>query len=186
MRGTEAIKRLRERRAELQRLGVEHLFLFGSTARDQGREDSDVDLFFDYPRGRFGFYELMDVKEFAANVLGRKTDIMTRDSLHKALRASIEASPCASSNYGEVLRGPTLPPRSLSAAARPLAAPTGRPPPALRAQLAPRRGARWRGRSRRTVLRAPRSLRRAGRRRTRRGRPAFPPCRRQDRRRRSR
>jgi predicted nucleotidyltransferase len=32
----------------------------------------------------------MDVKEYAANILGRKTDIMTRDSLHKTLRQQIE------------------------------------------------------------------------------------------------
>jgi predicted nucleotidyltransferase len=32
------------------------------------------------------------VKDLAANVLGGKTDIMTRDSLHKTLRASIESS----------------------------------------------------------------------------------------------
>jgi uncharacterized protein len=91
MRRDEAMRRLRERRAELQRLGVERLYMFGSTARDATRGDSDVDLFFDYPRGKFGLYELMDVKDLAASVLGRKTDIMTRDSLHKALRASIEA-----------------------------------------------------------------------------------------------
>lgn len=42
-------------------------------------------------RGKFGLYELMDVKETAARILGRKTDIMTRDSIHKALRARIEA-----------------------------------------------------------------------------------------------
>jgi predicted nucleotidyltransferase len=34
----------------------------------------------------------MDVKEYAAGILGRKTDIMTRDSLHKVLRQKIEAS----------------------------------------------------------------------------------------------
>jgi len=92
MRREEAIRRLRERQAELQRLGVERLYMFGSTARDEAREDSDVDLFFDYPRGKFGLYELMEVKDFAANVLGGKTDIMTRDSLHKTPRASIESS----------------------------------------------------------------------------------------------
>jgi uncharacterized protein len=32
----------------------------------------------------------MDVKEYAANILGRKADIMTRDSLHKTLRQQIE------------------------------------------------------------------------------------------------
>jgi uncharacterized protein len=91
MRREEAMRRLRGRRAELQRLGVERLYMFGSTARDEAHEDSDVDLFFDYPRGKFGLYELMDVKDLAARVLGGKTDIMTRDSLHKVLRASIEA-----------------------------------------------------------------------------------------------
>ena len=34
----------------------------------------------------------MDVKEYAASILGRKTDIMTRDSLHKTLRHRIEAA----------------------------------------------------------------------------------------------
>jgi carbonic anhydrase len=36
----------------LRQLGVEHLYLFGSTARGEAREDSDVDLFFDYERGK--------------------------------------------------------------------------------------------------------------------------------------
>ena len=34
----------------------------------------------------------MDVKDYAACILGRKTDIMTRDSLHKMLRPEIEAT----------------------------------------------------------------------------------------------
>jgi predicted nucleotidyltransferase len=34
----------------------------------------------------------MDVKAFAARILGRETDIMTRDSLHKTLRQTIEAT----------------------------------------------------------------------------------------------
>jgi uncharacterized protein len=53
--------------------------------------DSDVDLFFDYERGKLGLYELMDVKEAAATILGEKTDIMTRDSLHRTVRQRIEA-----------------------------------------------------------------------------------------------
>jgi predicted nucleotidyltransferase len=32
----------------------------------------------------------MDVRERAAGILGRKTDIMTRNSLHPRLRARIE------------------------------------------------------------------------------------------------
>ena len=76
----------------MKRLGVQHLFIFGSTARGDERGDSDVDLFFDYEKGTLGLFELMDVKACATAHLGRKTDIMTRDSLHQALRDKIEAT----------------------------------------------------------------------------------------------
>jgi len=89
---TAALAKLKEHEAELKQLGVEHLYLFGSTARGEAREDSDVDLFFDHPLGSLGLFELMDVKDAAARILGRKTDIMTRRSLHPVLRERIEAS----------------------------------------------------------------------------------------------
>jgi len=92
MERDDAITKLRAHEAELRQLGVEHLYLFGSTARGEAREDSDIDLFFDYERGKLGLFELMDVKEQRSRILGRKADIMTRDSLHKVLRSRIEAS----------------------------------------------------------------------------------------------
>jgi len=90
MKRDEAISRLKQHDADLKRLGVEHLYMFGSTVRGEAKDDSDVDLFFDYQRGKLGLFELMDVKEYAANILGHKTDIMTRDSLHRTLRQQIE------------------------------------------------------------------------------------------------
>ena len=90
MKRDEAISRLKQHGADLKRLGVEHLYMFGSTVRGEAKDVSDVDLFFDYQRGKLGLFELMDVKEYAANILGHKTDIMTRDSLHKTLRQQIE------------------------------------------------------------------------------------------------
>jgi predicted nucleotidyltransferase len=92
MERNDAIAKLRAHEAELRQLGVEHLYLFGSTARGEAREDSDVDLFFDHPEGSLGLYQLMDVKDTAARILGRKTEIMTRRSLHPVLRERIEAS----------------------------------------------------------------------------------------------
>ena len=87
-----ALITLRDHEAEFHQLGVEHLYIFGSTARDEARADSDVDLFFDHPEGSLGLYELIDIKQAAARILGRKTDIMTRRSLHPALRRDIETS----------------------------------------------------------------------------------------------
>ncbi len=92
MRCEEAIKRLREHEAELRRLGVEHLYLFGSTARGDASDESDVDLFFDHEKGHLGLFALMDVQERTAGILGHEADVMTRDSLHPVLRKRIEES----------------------------------------------------------------------------------------------
>ena len=90
MNRAEVIQVLKRHEAELKKLGVEHLFLFGSVARDDAKGDSDIDLFFDHEKGRLGLYELMDVKERAQEILGRSTDIMTRASLHPVLRERSE------------------------------------------------------------------------------------------------
>lgn len=92
MNRDEVMDRLKARAADLKRLGVKHLYTFGSTARDEARDESDIDLFFDYQKGKLGLFELMDVKETTAQILGRPADIMTRDSLHRTLRRQIEAS----------------------------------------------------------------------------------------------
>jgi len=87
-----AIARLKQHETEFKQRGVDRLYLFGSTARDEAKDDSDVDLFFDHERGKLGLFQLMDLKEFAARVLGCKTAIMTRASLHPVLREGIEAT----------------------------------------------------------------------------------------------
>jgi predicted nucleotidyltransferase len=92
MKRDEAITLLRRHEADSKRLGVERLYLFGSTARDEAGENSDIDLFFDHDKGKLGLLELMDVKERAAHILGHETDIMTRDSLHPRLGQRIEES----------------------------------------------------------------------------------------------
>jgi predicted nucleotidyltransferase len=92
MEASEAIDRLKAHETELKQLGVEHLYLFGSTARGESRGDSDVDLFFDHPEGSLGLFQLMDVKEAASRILGCRTDIMTRRSIHRTMRNRIEAS----------------------------------------------------------------------------------------------
>jgi predicted nucleotidyltransferase len=55
--------------------GIEHLSLFGSTARGGAREESDIDLFFDYKwqKGKVGLFDLVDVKEPS-----RSSSTMTR------------------------------------------------------------------------------------------------------------
>jgi len=92
MKRVDAITLLQAHEAQLKQLGVLTLYMFGSTAREEAREGSDVDLFFDYDKGKLGLFQLMDVKEYTSGILGCKADIMTRDSIHRVLRDEIEAS----------------------------------------------------------------------------------------------
>ena len=92
MKRDEAIDRLKTDEAELRSLGVEGLFMFGSTARGEARETSDVDMFFDHEEGTLGLFALMDIKDRTASILGCSADLMTRRSLHPFLRKEIEES----------------------------------------------------------------------------------------------
>ena len=87
-----AVARLRRHDQELRAEGVAALYLFGSTARDEARETSDVDLFFDYDNPKFSLVELVRVKDRVNAILGGDADAMTRDSLHPMLKERIEAS----------------------------------------------------------------------------------------------
>ncbi|MGH6884892.1 MAG: nucleotidyltransferase family protein [Geminicoccales bacterium] len=87
-----AIASLRRHADELRAEGVATLYLFGSTARDEAREASDVDLFFDYDNPKFSLVELVRVKDRIKAILGVEADVMTRDSLHPLLKERIEAS----------------------------------------------------------------------------------------------
>jgi hypothetical protein len=79
------------RAADIRALGATALYLFGSAARDEAREDSDVDLFVDYDPERFSFVELIRLQEHISQILGRPADLTTREGLHPLLRRQIEA-----------------------------------------------------------------------------------------------
>lgn len=85
------IRTLRAHEAELRAEGVSHVYLFGSVARGEADEKSDVDLFFDYDDPTFSLFDLMRVKERLAEILATKVDAMTRDSVHRRVRKEVEA-----------------------------------------------------------------------------------------------
>ena len=88
----EAIRSLKVSEPDLKNAGVRHLYLFGSTARGEATSTSDVDLFFDRDLGALGLFDLMDIKELAAGILGTNTDMIPRRGLHPLLRKKIEES----------------------------------------------------------------------------------------------
>ncbi len=91
MRRDEVLAKLRAHEAELRARGAESLYLFGSTARDQAREDSDIDLLFDRPLHRpFTLFDLLDLQEWIAGIMGRAVDLGTRASIKRHARENIE------------------------------------------------------------------------------------------------
>lgn len=74
-------------------MGATALYLFGSTARGEGRYSSDLDLFIDYdPAKKFSLLELVGIKQFLEEKLAVEVDVTTRNSLHPMLRRDIERS----------------------------------------------------------------------------------------------
>ena len=71
--------------------GVASAYLFGSTARNEARQDSDLDVFIDVvPDRKFSLIDLIGVRRFLESELGISVDLTTRGSLHPKLRSCIE------------------------------------------------------------------------------------------------
>lgn len=85
------IEKLRAHEAELRAEGVTHVFLFGSVARGEADEKSDVDIFYDYHAPKFSLLDLVRVQDRLSEILGTDVDAMTRDSVHRRIRAEVEA-----------------------------------------------------------------------------------------------
>ena len=66
----EILQVLRRRQADLDRLGVKSLALFGSTVRGEAREDSDIDLLVEFQRP-VGIFEFVNVEQYLEDVLGK-------------------------------------------------------------------------------------------------------------------
>lgn len=93
MRKETAIARLKENEDAIRALGATSLYLFGSTARDEARDESDVDVFIEYdPSAHFSLLDLVGIKQELEEKLGVGVDVATRDALHPRLRKRIEGS----------------------------------------------------------------------------------------------
>lgn len=87
---SETLRLLREHMPTLMsEFGVRELALFGSMARDQAREESDIDILvsFDGPATSARYF---GVQFYLEDLLGRSVDLVTNKALRPELRPYIE------------------------------------------------------------------------------------------------
>jgi hypothetical protein len=90
MRRDQAIAALRAHLPEIRReFGVRRIALFGSTARDEAEEHSDLDILVDFEKDPT-FLSFMGLKAFLEDHLGRKVDLVTPDALKPRMRPIVE------------------------------------------------------------------------------------------------
>ena len=72
-----------------QRFGAKHISVFGSAARDELNETSDIDVLVEFD-GLPTFDNYRGLKFFLQDLFKRRVDLVTRDSIKPRMRQIIE------------------------------------------------------------------------------------------------
>lgn len=92
MKKAEAIERLKSFERRLRERGINALYLFGSTARDEAGEASDLDLLYEYdPSRQFSLFDQAGAMLELSDGLGARIDLVSRAGLRPRLRSRIES-----------------------------------------------------------------------------------------------
>ena len=72
---------LKKNNVQLEAFGVKRIGLFGSFIRGQQRDTSDIDLLVDFDPSQKNFDNFIALSFFLEDLLGRKVEIVTKESL---------------------------------------------------------------------------------------------------------
>lgn len=75
----------------LKRHSVKRAAIFGSFARGEAKANSDVDILIEYKTKNKSLFDLVDLKSELEEILGRKVDIVTYNSIYWRIRERILA-----------------------------------------------------------------------------------------------
>ncbi|HET8676476.1 MAG TPA: nucleotidyltransferase family protein [Blastocatellia bacterium] len=87
MNRDEILRRLEENREAIRSYGVRRLGLFGSFAREEATESSDLDFVVEFEKKSFDAY--MDLKEFLEELFKCRIDLVLADAIKPRLQATI-------------------------------------------------------------------------------------------------
>lgn len=83
--------RIKAHRDEIDGLGVRRFGLFGSFVKGAQTADSDVDLLVEFRPGEKSFDNFMELSFLLEDILGRKVDLLTPESLSSHIGPKILA-----------------------------------------------------------------------------------------------
>ena len=90
MTRAEALAKLREHRDQLFAMGIEHIAIFGSTARDEATLASDLDLAVTLRTDMRLGWDYFDLDERVGRLLGVPVDLISDPDRRPRLKAAIE------------------------------------------------------------------------------------------------
>ncbi len=85
----EIIELIRKNESELRKFWVLELYLFGSVARGEATDKSDVDFFVVLDERGADLFNLIGLNQFLEDLFGTKVDLGTKKSLRKAIRDQV-------------------------------------------------------------------------------------------------
>jgi len=71
------IELLNKNKNELKKFGVKRIGIFGSFSRDEGSEDSDIDILVEFEKGKATFKNFIGLIDYLENLFGRSVDVLT-------------------------------------------------------------------------------------------------------------
>jgi len=90
MNRQQALQTLSENRGQLKRFSVKDIYFFGSVARDEAIDGSDVDILVEFrPGAKIGLFQFARLQRFLSELLECNVDLVTPDALHKDLKEDI-------------------------------------------------------------------------------------------------
>jgi predicted nucleotidyltransferase len=73
-----------------ERFGVKKIGVFGSVARGEAKEKSDVDVLVEFESAKKSFDNFMELSFFLEDLFGKKVDLITTSGLDKYIRPYVE------------------------------------------------------------------------------------------------
>ena len=90
MNREEILKKIRENRDKIRSFGVKRIGVFGSFVGGEEKESSDIDIIVEFEKEKKNFDNFINLAFYLEELLGRKIDLLTPESISRYMKPYIE------------------------------------------------------------------------------------------------